>query len=263
MSNSSRPLKDVLTQRGVVFYFSCLFLTEGLQRHTGLPSAAPHLCLVCGKRMGRPSLISVSSLSVVLQYRCPFFSCPTTPEVRRYISYGPWFCMVDTRQGANFPLWGNDSARETARCARLSAPAPVMPHAPPPPPLECGRSPPYLRLVTGVRLVHPGSSLAEATFAPAQPPFIVTELLGEKTNLTQKKPYRLCMSALPGPLPLASGSRKTRPLSPCLSLRPFRVYILHVKVCLPGTYTTHWRFDQAARARRCSTRWRSRSQERE
>jgi hypothetical protein len=51
------------------------------------------------------------------------------------------------------------------------------------------RSPPYLRLVAGVRLAHPGSSLAEATFAPAQPPFIVNELLGEKTNLTQKKPH--------------------------------------------------------------------------
>jgi len=153
--------------------------------------------------------------------------------------------------------------RRAARAYRHQLRSCPMPPPPPPPPLECGRSPPYLRLVTGVRLVHPGSSLAEATFAPAQPPFIVTELLGEKTNLTQKKPYRLCMSALPGPLPLASGSRKTRPLSPCLSLRPFRVYILHVKVCLPGTYTTHWRFDQAARARRCSTRWRSRSQERE
>jgi hypothetical protein len=43
--------------------------------------------------------------------------------------------------------------------------------------------------VTGVRLAPPVSSLAEDTFAPAQPPFIVTELLGEKTNLTQKKPY--------------------------------------------------------------------------
>ncbi len=61
-----------------------------------------------------------------------------------------------------------------------------------PPPLGCGRSPPYLRLVTGVRLASPGSSLAEATFAPAQPPFMVTELLGEKTNLTQKKPYLVC-----------------------------------------------------------------------
>ena len=57
-----------------------------------------------------------------------------------------------------------------------------------PSPLGCGRSPPYLRLVTGVRLAPPGSSLAEATFAPAQPPFIVTELLGmllgEKTNVS-------------------------------------------------------------------------------
>jgi hypothetical protein len=44
--------------------------------------------------------------------------------------------------------------------------------------------------VTGVRLAPPVSSLAEDTFAPAQPPFIVTELLGEKTNLTQKKPSR-------------------------------------------------------------------------
>ena len=51
-----------------------------------------------------------------------------------------------------------------------------------PPPLGVGA--PHRIFVTA----HPGSSLAEATFAPAQPPFIVTELLGEKTNLTQKKP---------------------------------------------------------------------------
>ena len=50
----------------------------------------------------------------------------------------------------------------------------------PSPALVCGRSPPYLRLVAGVRLAHPGSSLAEATFAPAQPPFIVTEASPER-----------------------------------------------------------------------------------
>ena len=58
----------------------------------------------------------------------------------------------------------------------------------PSPPLVCVRSPPYLQLVTGVRLAPPGSFLVEATFAPAQPPFMVTELLGEKTNLKQKQP---------------------------------------------------------------------------
>jgi hypothetical protein len=42
--------------------------------------------------------------------------------------------------------------------------------------------------VTGVRLAPPGAYLVEATFAPAQPPFMVTELLGEKTNLKQKQP---------------------------------------------------------------------------
>jgi hypothetical protein len=56
-----------------------------------------------------------------------------------------------------------------------------------PTPLVCVRSPPYLLLVTGVRLAPPGSFLVEATFAPAQPPFMVTELLGEKTNLKQKQ----------------------------------------------------------------------------
>ena len=76
------------------------------------------------------------------------------------------------------------SARKTARNALLSA-APVMPV---PSPWVWALPTPYLRLVAGVRLAHPGSSLAEATFAPAQPPFIVNELLGEKTNLTQKKP---------------------------------------------------------------------------
>jgi hypothetical protein len=98
----------------------------------------------------------------------------------------PWFCMVDTRQGANFPFVGK---RLCARNGALRAPIGSSGHARPPP-LGCGRSPPYLRLVTGVRLASPGSSLAEATFAPAQPPFMVTELLGEKTNLTQKKPSR-------------------------------------------------------------------------
>ena len=78
--------------------------------------------------------------------------------------------------------------RLCARNGALRAPIGSSGHARPPP-LGCGRSPPYLRLVTGVRLASPGSSLAEATFAPAQPPFMVTELLGEKTNLTQKKPY--------------------------------------------------------------------------
>jgi hypothetical protein len=42
----------------------------------------------------------------------------------------PRFCMVDARQGTNFPLWGNDSARETTRSARLSA-TPVTPVPPP------------------------------------------------------------------------------------------------------------------------------------
>jgi hypothetical protein len=94
--------------------------------------------------------------------------------------------MVDARQGMNFPLWGNDSARETTRSARLSA----TPVTPVPPPFVCVRSPPYLLLVTGVRLAPPGAFLVEATFAPAQPPFMVTELLGEKTNLKQKQPSR-------------------------------------------------------------------------
>ena len=80
--------------------------------------------------------------------------------------------------------------RLCARNGALRAPIDDSGHARPSP-LGCGRSPPYLRLVTGVRLAPPVSSLAEDTFAPAQPPFIVTELLGEKTNLTQKKPYTL------------------------------------------------------------------------
>jgi len=87
---------------------------------------------------------------------------------------------------ANFPFVGK---RLCARNGALRAPIDDSGHARPPP-LGCGRSPPYLRLVTGVRLAPPVSSLAEDTFAPAQPPFMVTELLGEKTNLTQKKPSR-------------------------------------------------------------------------
>ncbi len=85
-----------------------------------------------------------------------------------------------------FPLVGK---RLCARNGALRAPIDDSGHARPSP-LGCGRSPPYLRLVTGVRLAPPVSSLAEDTFAPAQPPFMVTELLGEKTNLTQKKPSR-------------------------------------------------------------------------
>ena len=75
-------------------------------------------------------------------------------------------------------------------CARndaLRAPIGNSGHARPTP-LVCVRSPPYLLLVTGVRLAPPGAFLVEATFAPAQPPFMVTELLGEKTNLKQKQP---------------------------------------------------------------------------
>ena len=75
-------------------------------------------------------------------------------------------------------------------CARndaLRAPIGNSGHARPTP-LVCVRSPPYLLLVTGVRLAPPGAFLVEATFAPAQPPFTVTELLGEKTKLKQKQP---------------------------------------------------------------------------
>jgi hypothetical protein len=50
--------------------------------------------------------------------------------------------------------------------------------------------------VTGVRLAPPGAYLVEATFAPAQPPFMVTELLGEKTNLKQKQPYGFFLTSL-------------------------------------------------------------------
>ena len=85
---------------------------------------------------------------------------------------------------SEFPLCGKTTLRAKRRAARSYRQLRSCPS----PPLGCGRSPPYLRLVAGVRLAHPGSSLAEATFAPAQPPFIVNELLGEKTNLTQKKP---------------------------------------------------------------------------
>jgi hypothetical protein len=85
-----------------------------------------------------------------------------------------------------FPRAGK---RLCARNDALRAPIGNSGHARPTP-LVCGRSPPYLLLVTGVRLVPPGSSLVEATFAPAQPPFMITELLGEKTNLKQKQPSR-------------------------------------------------------------------------
>ena len=89
-----------------------------------------------------------------------------------------------------FPLCGetrNDSARRGNDALRAHIGSSASGHARPPP-LRCGRSPPYLLLVTGARLARPDSSLAEATFAPAQPPFMITELLGEKINLTQKRP---------------------------------------------------------------------------
>ena len=85
-----------------------------------------------------------------------------------------------------FPLVGK---RLCARNDALCAPIGNSGHARPTP-LVCVRSPPYLLLVTGVRLAPPGAFLVEATFAPAQPPFMVTELLGEKTNLKQKQPSR-------------------------------------------------------------------------
>jgi hypothetical protein len=45
-----------------------------------------------------------------------------------------------------------------------------------------------LRLATGASLARSDTSLAGVTFTPAQPPFTVNSLLGEKTNLKQKKP---------------------------------------------------------------------------
>ena len=88
-----------------------------------------------------------------------------------------------------FPRAGK---RLCARNDALRAPIGNSGHARPTP-LVCGRSPPYLLLVAGVRLAPPGSFLVEATFAPAQPPFMVTELLArrednKKTNLKQKQP---------------------------------------------------------------------------
>ena len=47
-----------------------------------------------------------------------------------------------------------------------------------------------LRLATGASLARSDTSLAGVTFTPAQPPFTVNSLLGEKTNLKQKKPSR-------------------------------------------------------------------------
>jgi hypothetical protein len=47
-----------------------------------------------------------------------------------------------------------------------------------------------LRLAAEASLARSGTSLAGVTFTPAQPPFTVNSLLGEKTNLTQKKPSR-------------------------------------------------------------------------
>ena len=87
---------------------------------------------------------------------------------------------------SEFPLVGK---RLCARNDALRAPIGNSGHARPTP-LVCVRYPPYLLLVTGVRLAPPGAYLVEATFAPAQPPFMVTELLGEKTNLKQKQPSR-------------------------------------------------------------------------
>jgi hypothetical protein len=76
----------------------------------------------------------------------------------------------------------------------------------------CVRSPPYLLLVTGVRLAPPGSSLVEATFAPAQPPLMVTELLGEKTNQPEciYLMYLKCILIAPSP---GLCSRRARPVS--------------------------------------------------
>ena len=41
----------------------------------------------------------------------------------------------------------------------------------------------------GAGLARSGTSLAGVTFTPAQPPFTVNSLLGETTNLKQKKPF--------------------------------------------------------------------------
>jgi hypothetical protein len=45
-------------------------------------------------------------------------------------------------------------------------------------------------LATGASLARSDTSLAGVTFTPAQPHFTVNSLLGEKTNLKQKKPSR-------------------------------------------------------------------------
>ena len=101
---------------------------------------------------------------------------------------------------SEFPLVGK---RLCARNDALRAPIGNSGHARPTP-LVCVRSPPYLLLVTGVRLAPPGAYLVEATFAPAQPPFMVTELLGEKTNLKQKQPRQRevpCARSVTAPRP--------------------------------------------------------------
>jgi hypothetical protein len=88
-------------------------------------------------------------------------------------------CMVDAREIRLSPPKQRRALRAYRRF-RLC----------PPPPLGCGRSPPYLPAGGGVRLAHPGSLLAGVTFTPAQPPLLVNSP-GEKTNLTQKEPAYL------------------------------------------------------------------------
>ena len=71
----------------------------------------------------------------------------------------PWLCMDHggyvTR--SEFPLCGETTLRAKRRAARSYRQLRSRPS----PPLGCGRSPPYLRLVTGVRLASPGSTLAK------------------------------------------------------------------------------------------------------
>ena len=119
-------------------------------------------------------------------------------------------------------------ADETARSACLSA-DPAVPFPPP----WGGRSPPYSPAGSGSvprPLTRYASSLAGATFTPAQPPSVINSPF-EKTNLTQKQPscasqppraaapswtsnpYWCRPPPSPSRLACASPRRRTRPLT--------------------------------------------------
>ena len=106
------------------------------------------------------------------------------PERRDRTQDGP-YSGVPHRENQETGKWPGPPRRNSALCVLIQA-APAVPTSPPLGVVAPHRIP---RLVAVACLARYASSLAGATFTPAQPPSVINSPF-EKTNLTltQKKP---------------------------------------------------------------------------